>query len=260
MNNWFYFTIFKHLVHMHLLSFKEIFWGKLIDTIIWVFINLTIMGYIMQYFGLKTGFGTFQLGGLIACAGLWETYYHIITMIGDFENARSIDYQLTLPVPSWIIFLSKATSYAIEYAVFALLILPLGKLALWNQLDLTAISYGKLLLTVTVFSIFFASFVIWAASRTHFKKLGHLWRRLIFPLGFLGGFQFSWIAVHSSLPWLSYLTLLNPMVYVTEATRAAVVGQNGFINFWICIGALILFAIGAFVFGYRKLKTRLDFV
>ncbi len=260
MNKKFYFTVFKNLVHMHLLIFKEIFWGKCIDTAIWVFVNVTIMGYILQYFGLRAGFGVFQFGGLLACAGLWETYNHIVTMVVDFDNARTIDYQLTLPVPAPLVFVSRVTIYALEYAVFALLIIPLGKIALWNQLDLSTISWGKLFLTIIIFSIFYACFVLWVASRAQFTKMGHLWRRVISPLGFLGGFQFSWMAVHASLPWLSYITLFNPMVYVTEATRGAIVGQGQFINFWVCIAALSGFALLTFVIGYRTLKRRLDFV
>ena len=92
------------------------------------------------------------------------------------------------------------------------------------------------------------------------SKLGSVWARYIFPMWFMGGFQFSWTALHHVLPIVAYINLLNPMIYITEAMRVALLGQADYINFWLCLVAMVIFSCVCFAAGMRNLKQRLDFV
>lgn len=261
MNTKFYFNVCVQLIRADLTAAKQIFVDKFIDLTIWIVLTLVVMSYIMPFFGLTKNFGVFQLGSSIAAAGLFELFGNAVDLVTDFEGDRTINYHLTLPIPSWLAIISKAFYYAILYFMLAALMLPIGKLCLWNQLDLTTISYGKFLCALTFQSIFFACLVLWAASTiTNIAKLNSIWARYIFPMWYMGGFQFSWLALFSVTPTLALINLLNPMIYITEAMRAAVMGQEGFIHFWLCIGAMVLFSVLALAMGMRNLKRRLDFV
>ena len=88
----------------------------------------------------------------------------------------------------------------------------------------------------------------------------HVWLRFILPLWFFGGTQFSWQTIYNIAPYIGYLTLLDPLVYVMEGMRAAVLGQEGNLPFWLCVAVLWVLTV---VFGWwaiKRLKTRLDFV
>lgn len=256
-----YAHVFKELIALDLVTFKQTFADKIINLAIWVVLVIVVMGYIMPFFGLSADYGVFQLGGIIAATGMFELYSNAVGLVADFEGDRVIDYYLTLPVPSWITLAAKATYYFITYVILALAVCPLGKFCLWHQLDITTISYGKLLLAIGFQSIFYACFVLWAASIIHnMRSLGNIWSRYIFPMWFMGGFQFSWQALYKAIPVMAYVVLLNPMIYITESVRSAITGPAGYINFGLCLAAIAGFAVICFVVGFRNLKQRLDFV
>lgn len=256
-----YFTVFKNLIHADLEVLKQSFLDKFIDISIWVILTVVVMGYVMQFFGLSHDFGPFQLGGVIAAVGLFELYGNAVEFVSDLEGDRAINYNLTLPIPSWLAIISKASYYAITYLILTLTMLPIGKLSLWNQLDLTIVNYPKLGLILIAQSVFYACFLMWASSMiANMSKLGTVWSRFIFPMWFMGGFQFSWTALYDAIPALAIINLINPMIYVTEGTRAAMLGQTGYINFWLCILAIIAFSAFYLALGMRNLKRRLDFV
>ncbi len=256
-----YGTVVKELIYSDLMVFKQVFFDKFIDLTIWVVLTIVVMGYIMPYFGLSADFGTFQLAGVLASAGLFELYANAVDLVSDFEGDRVINYSLTLPIPSWLAIISKAAYYFIVYFLLSLLMFPIGKLVLWKQMDLAQIFYAQLLLSLIFSSVFYACFVLWASSIiSSMNKLGSVWARFIFPMWFMGGFQFSWMALYHVLPTVALISLLNPMIYITEAVRAAMLGQTGYINFWLCLLAIVFFSGFFLVLGMRNLKKRLDFV
>jgi ABC-2 type transport system permease protein len=261
MNTKFYVHVFKELIKSDLLIFKQVVVNKLIDLTIWVILTTVVTAYIMPYFGLKNDFGVFQFAGIIAAVGLFELYSSIIEFLQDLEGDRVINYHLTLPIPSWVAIISKATYYFVIYFMLTMLMLPIGKLTLWNQLDLTQIFYSKLFLALIFQCLFYASFVILVSSIIKsMTNIGSVWSRFVFPMWFMGGFQFSWFALYNVSPTLAYINLLNPMIYITESTRVAILGQQDYINFWVCLLAIFIFSIVCLIIGIKKLKKRLDFI
>ena len=257
-----YFNVCKNLIAIDLITFKQLFLDKFIDLSIWVVLTTIVIAYIMPYFGLAVDFGVFQLGGLIAATGLLEMgNSNAVELVSDFEGDRVISFNLTLPIPSWLALVSKAGYYFITYTILSLLMLPIGKLCLWNQFDLASIHYPKLILAIFALNLFYASFALWMASIVpNINKMGQVWMRFIFPLWFLGGFQFSWMASYKTIPSFAMVNLINPMIYTTEAVRVALLGQEGFINFWLCLLAILFFATLSLYFGITNLRKRLDFI
>ncbi|MBI2774671.1 ABC transporter permease [Candidatus Dependentiae bacterium] len=261
MNKTFYFNVYKALISADLKVFKQSLLDKCIDVGIWVILTVVVTGYVMQHFGLARDFGPFQFAGIIAAIGLFELYGNAVELVSDFEGDRVINYNLTLPIPSWLAITSKASFYFIVYCILTLIMFPLGKICLWNQLDLAQINYFKFTLILIAQNIFYACFLLWAASIiANMAKLGSIWARYIFPMWFMGGFQFSQFALLNAIPCLAYINFLNPMIYITEGARAAMLGQTGYINFWLCFIATLAFASLALALGMRNLKKRLDFV
>ena len=160
-----YFNVCKTLIATDLIIFKQMFVDKFIDLSIWIVLTTVVTAYILPYFGLVADFGVFQLGGLIAAAGLFEMgNSNVVELVSDFEGDHVISYNLTLPIPSWLALISKAGYYFIIYTILSLLMLPIGKLCLWNQFDLAAVHYPKLILAILALSIFYASFALFVTS------------------------------------------------------------------------------------------------
>ncbi len=257
----FYIKIFWQLLQEELVIYKSNFLDKIINLSIWVSCTAGIFGYIMPAFGLSANFGSFQLAGLIASAGLFEVFPSVMVLVKDFDGDRVIDYHLTLPIPSWMILLKKLVYYAINCFSLCLGVIPIGKLVLWHQFDLSKIAIFPFLTMAVLISVFYGALTLWLASKVvNITKIGNVWMRFIFPLWFLGGFQFSWKVLHSIFPSFAYANLLNPLTYVMEGMRATLLGQEGYLNVWYCMAALVLFIVLCWWQASTRLKARLDFV
>ncbi|MFH1643868.1 MAG: hypothetical protein ABIA74_01710, partial [bacterium] len=144
---------------------------------------------------------------------------------------------------------------------YSWIILPLSKLLMWNQIDLMQVNWPKLFLIYIVMSFFIGFFSLFVVSFIKgMKNIGIVTMRILFPLWFLGGSQFSWKFLYSVFPNVAYLTFLNPMIYGMEGVHAATLNANDYLSFWICVGMLILFSFIFAMFGIKRLKKRLDFI
>src|SRR5690606_15192367 len=168
------------------------FADMVINLYIWVFGSLVIMGYIMQFFGLAPDYGCFQLASIIGTVGLFEVYCNVTKHVMDFVGDRTISYYLTLPVKPWVVLGSFVAFYALIGTLLSLLVLPFGKIILYNRFDLTQVSLVKSMIIVTLSNIFFGVFTLLVVTYVGtMSKVRNVWSRFIFPLWILGAFQFS---------------------------------------------------------------------
>ena len=72
--------------------------------------------------------------------------------------------------------------------------------------------------------------------------------------------MFSWQSLYMTSPVFAYIDLLNPVVYISEAYRSALIGPAGYLNFWFCVVMISLFGIVVGCVGIRRLKKRCDFI
>jgi ABC-2 type transport system permease protein len=256
-----YVTTFFALMRTQLLIFHSNFWDKLINLYIWTGSTLLISAYLLPHFGISTEYGLFMVPGTIITAGLFELYPRVVNLIHDFEGDRVIFYQLTLPLPAWLYFIHIITVQTISCVITCLCTLPLCKLILWHSFSFSAIAWGKFTLILLLANIFYSTFTLWLTSRINsILMVDNAWMRFLYPLWSIGGFQFSWYALYNTFPLAAYANLCNPLVYITEGMRVALLGQHGFLPFYYCIAALSFFTIASGTYAFKTLKKRLDFV
>lgn len=256
-----FFSIFYNLFITHLTIMLDQLGGKIANLYIWAICSLFVTGYVMQSFGLTSDFGNFQLATTIATVGFFEVYGNAVRNIMDFEGDQNIAYYLTLPTSPSVILLSIASAYACLGTLLSFIMLPAGKLILFNTFSLATISWIKFTIITIIANIFFALFTLAITGYVRsMSRIENVWSRFIFPLWYLGGFQFSWASMCAlSLPF-AYALLCNPVIYVMEGTRAALLGQQDCLSWWMCVGMLCLFSCVCWIYAYYKMKKLLDFV
>ena len=111
MNKKIYFNVCKNLILSDLIVLKKIFFDLFIDKAIWFVLTAFVTCYIMPYFGLSSNLGMFLLGGMLPAVGLFQLFPNVVELVADLQGDRIIDYNLTLPIPSWLSILSKAGYY-----------------------------------------------------------------------------------------------------------------------------------------------------
>lgn len=256
-----YISLMGKLLQTDLEIFKQTIWDKLIDLFIWIVTMVLVTAYLMPSFGLTTAYTGFLIASLVVSAGLFELYASVTNLISDFDGNNITSYYLTLPMPSWLVFVEKMIFFTINTAAMGILVLPISKLLVWNSFDLSQFNLFKFIAIFMLGNIFYGAFTIWVTSRVPgIEKIGSVWMRFVYPLWFLGGFQYSWQVLYDKNPVLAYASLINPMMYAMEGGRAAILGQEGSLNFWLCASMLAVFTIVCTWYGLKQLKKRLDYI
>jgi len=254
-------VLFRQLVATQLYTVRQQLFDMVINLYIWAFCSLIIMGYIMQSFGLTADYGCFQLASIVGTVGLFEIYGNVTRNVMDFDGDRNISYYLTLPATPSVIFGSLICFYALMGIFLSIIIIPFGKLLLYNTFDIAQVSWIKTAVMIILANLFFGVFTLVITSHVGtMSKMRNVWSRFIFPLWIMGGFQFSWAVVYKISTLLAYVMLCNPIVYVMEGFRAAMLGQAEYLPWHACCAMLTLFIVILWFFMIRKMKRLLDFV
>lgn len=250
--------VFWYLLYRRLVIFKPQLKEKVINCLIWTTITTVVFAWIMPSMGLAQ-FGTFTLMSGAATWGFFATIQNIATTIGDLDGDKTIFYDLSLPLPQWMVFAKIGFSNGLLSYLIALLVVPIGKILLWNDIDLTYFLPIKYYFVIFLACMFYGFFSLLIASITkNLYKLENIWLRLIFPMWFLGGYQFTWLNSYKLSPTFAYLNLLNPMTYALEGARAASLDPAMSLPYWNCVAGLCVSIVIAAMVGIHKMKKRLD--
>ncbi|MEI6241906.1 MAG: ABC transporter permease [Chlamydiota bacterium] len=251
---------FLELIRREMYLFFKEFTSRIIDISIVLASNVLVFGYLMSKMGLNTSYGAFILVGAISSFGLFITISRA-TVLAQDANDKKISNFLILPISSSAVFISIAFSWALQTSILSLCLFPLGKLLLWNKFDLSHFSIIKFVLMFISTNLFYGFFALWIASFvTNLRDTSWLWCRVINPLFMFCGYYYSWQAVYELSPAIGTLHFLNPLLYVLEGTKAAILGQTGYLSFWICLFAVCSFGTLFACHAISRFKKQLDCV
>lgn len=257
----YYLQLIKELLITDLILIRQRILGNVLNTLIWATSVTLISTYVFPLLGMNTHYGSMILIGIIVSTGVFETFGNASMMVSDLDGERTISYQLTLPLPGWMLMLQKTISYAIFSALLTLVILPMGKIIMGDRLLLSAINPGKFAIAFIATHLFCGTFsLILTAYTANMGLILNVWTRFLFPLWFFGGSQFDWYTLKKLSPWLAYINLANPLTFIYEAIKGASLPHGQYLPFWPCIGAVALFS-GMFLYAaHRKMQKRLDYL
>jgi ABC-2 type transport system permease protein len=227
-----------------LIYFRNIYLGDLLDNMIWTGTFIFIMTYVLPHVGLSAKYGAFFAVSMLISVAFWD-----------------IEYYLTLPIPTALYFIEQLCYFAIRAGSLSIGIVPLTKIILWNQFDLSQVALFSTLI-IFVSSLFFCATMsqIMASMVKDINNLGHVGIRTLFPMFSTGGTQYSWLTMYSLSPVFAYISLANPLLYATEGMHAAMLGQIGYLPIWICITMISIFTLVLGWWSIQRMKKRLDCV
>lgn len=256
-----YSKIIWQLLKSDFVVFKKTVLDKLIDLFIWLITMEWVFAYLMPSFGLSQDYASFMVAGLAASAGLFEVFPAVMELVGDINGERIISFYATLPIPNWAVFLRYTLFYTFNAMAMGFLVLPISKILIWDAFDISHLDLMKYLLIFLITALMSGAITLWTTSWCRsVQNIGSVWMRFIYPLWFLGGFQFSWKVLHSLAPYVAYANLLNPYLHIMESYRSTILGPSEYLPLWISILAMTCFTVLFFVHGAYKLKRQLDFV
>ncbi len=254
-------TTFWALFCKEMTLYKREYSGALINSFCWLIAVLVPGMFFLPKMGMADDFCMLLVpGGAISWA-FFDIMPNTVIIMSDLEGNRSIEYDLILPIRQSFIFLkiilvnaSKSFLVSIVMVAFGALMIYLGRGFIFSE-----ISFLKTLVILIAGNLFFASGGLWLASlMTYIFQIRNIWMRILMPLWWIGGFNSTWKAIYSFSPTFARLCLLNPMVYASEGIRAAALGQEGYISYWVCLAVLTAGSILFTTLAIRGFKRRLD--
>ncbi len=218
-----------------------------------------VNGYVLPALGLPENFGIFAAIGTVIgmLMNSCSTFSNDLMM--DLEGDKSIFYEISLPLPYYLVYIKYALAYSIKAMLVNILILPISVLLMWGKVIFSEISLLKLLVSFISSGLFFGFFCLMVAiCIKNIVDLGRFWIRWGWQLFYVGGCFFSWMIMYRAVPRFALINLLNPIVYNIEAMRGAFLGQANYLPFWPCIGLICAFTLAFMFLGLSKFKKRLD--
>jgi ABC-type polysaccharide/polyol phosphate export permease len=226
----------------------------------WMSCILFVAQYIMPQFGIvDRQYAVFTFLGNLAVWGLFETMTSVALFLGDLQGDKTIQYYISLPLPTWLVFFEQAVASAYRSLASTILLLPLGALILGDAFPFSTANWSYFIIAYLIVNLFYGCFSLFIASQVpDLSSLTTIRTRIIFPLWFLGGYQFPWKMLYKINPVLAYINFCNPIVFIMDGLRCTILPQQDYLPFWICMIALICFSLLTSYLGIKKLKKQLD--
>lgn len=254
------FKTFCALIQRDMAVFKEELFDRIINSMIWVILYTWVFEYLFPLAEtVSKEYGLFIACGNIICIGHFEVMQNATNLISNLEGSQSLSYELTLPLPHWLVFSRIAISNMLQAMIMSIAAFLSLKLVFWSQFDLARIHWPWFIGIFIIVNAFYGFFSLYLASViTSINQSQNVWMRIIYPMWWLGGYQFSYATFTTVAPIIAKISLLNPMIYIFEGARSAMLGGNEYIHVSYCIAALFIFTLIVGYIGTRRMIKRLD--
>lgn len=223
----------------------------------------TVFGYIIPYAILGThdprmAAVTFASSCLAIMIDI--TFTLSFELLFDLENKRFIEYQVLMLSPRLII-----VQRALFIALFCFCLLApsytITTFLLRSVIDTSTLSWLRVYTILALGSLVCASYQQLGALITKDSRfIMRYWTRFNIPLTIFGGIWVPFGVLKQFSPSLSYLLLANPLIYITDGLRQAVVGGPAFLSFERCVCMLLVISCIAIMATWYIFKKRIDHI
>lgn len=183
-----------------------------------------------------------------------------MNLLFDLEGVRFIDYQITILSPR-LVLLERIIFASLFTFIMAIPFFPIAKLILMQGLVTQNTSWFFVYVLLYIGALSCAAYHQFAACVIESsRQMRSFWMRFNFIMITLGGIFTPWYITYKFSPLLGYLMLLNPLVYITDGLRQAIVGGKEFLPIWVCIIALCIFTTIFTILSWHAFKKKVDHI
>jgi ABC-2 type transport system permease protein len=217
---------------------------------------LFVFGKVLGSLGYtQHGYADLLFPGLLALTAVITGMQTLaFPLVVEFGWTREIEDRLLAPMSTALVAAEKVLFATLRAITATAVMIPVGILVLgsipwrWSGVPL-------LVLALVLGSMLGAGLGLGLGTAVVPNRINIVFSLVFTPLLFTGCSQYPWPSL-SRLPWFQVVTACNPMTYVSESMRAALVPSVPHIAVWVCIVVLVgaltaLLAVGVRGF-YRR--------
>lgn len=217
---------------------------------------LLVFGKILGSLGYtRPGYANLLFPGLLAMTAVITGMQTLaFPLVAEFGWTKEIEDRLLAPMPTALVAVEKVVFAALRALLATALMIPIGMVVLgsipwrWDALGL--------LITVAILgSLVGAAMGLVLGTLVPVNRITVLFSVVFTPLLFTGSSQYPWPSLQA-VRWFQVISAANPMTYVSEGLRGAMIPAVPHIAPWVCIAVLlgsfaVLMAIGVRAFDRR---------
>jgi len=232
--------------------------GALMQPLLLVF----VFAYVLPRVGLAVGgaarageFSTLLVAGVVGLSMFTQGLQAVtIRFAIEFGYTREIEDRVMAPLPVWALAVEKVVAGALQALAAGVVVFPIAAVVPATAVDLhpnlpALVAVGLLAaLLSAVVGLVLGTLV----------DPGHIqlaFGAIVVPVTFLGAVYYPWEAL-TPIPWLKYLALANPLVYISEGLRGALTVGVPHMNLWLVAAAMLGFILALGAVGIRGFRSR----
>ncbi|MGD1997931.1 MAG: ABC transporter permease [Candidatus Dependentiae bacterium] len=230
--------------------------------LVWPAILSLTSGYLapVNYFGNDVQRATMLFSGMLLLQILILSYTNAMNILTERTVQPVVQYHVGIS--------SLGTVYAVRflfgvlYTTFLLIpFFPVSKLVLGSKFYTDEISWFVLIAAILMGSMLSMAYGLFLSTMVNsFLQIRSLWERFIQPALWLGGMWVPIAGFYETSPWLGYLSMINPFMYVTEAIRASLFPQGPYTPLLVSVAIITCATLFFITLSYRFMHQCLDAV
>ncbi|MHB1613181.1 MAG: ABC transporter permease [Actinomycetes bacterium] len=166
-----------------------------------------------------------------------------LPLVIDFSFSKEIEDRLLAPMPTWAVAVEKIIFSATRSLIAAAVMFPVGVWIL-GSIPFPAAGIPLMVAVLILGALVGAAIGLTLGTVVPPSRINIIFALILTPLLFTGASQYPWLSLHRIL-WFQVVTAFNPLTYVSEGMRAALVPDVPHIHPWISllvlVGSLALF-------------------
>lgn len=185
-------------------------------------------------------FSTILVPGLVGSAILFQGLTAVTApLVLELSYTREIEDRVLAPIPVWLLAMEKIIAGAIQAVFAAIVVFPLVMVIhARGQAPTIDFSQWPLLIAVVLLAALFSSaLALLLGTVIEARRVSIIISIIIVPMTLLGCVYYPWSEL-SALRWLQFITLFNPLVYISEALRAALTPSSLHMPVWLLLTVL----------------------
>lgn len=235
-------------------------WGEfpvfLAQVILQPFFLLLVFGKVLGSLGYtRPGYADLLFPGLLALTAVITSMQTLaFPLVIEFGWTKEIEDRLLAPLSTGLVAVEKVLFAALRALIATAVMIPIGVLVLgsvpwrWAGLPL-------FLVVVVLGALLGAALGLALGTLVRPNRINIVFALVFTPLLFTGCSQYPWPSL-ARLRWFQVVTAANPMTYVSEGLRAAMIPAVPHIRPWICLVVLPLALTALLAIGIRGFYRR----
>ena len=200
---------------------------------------LFVFGYVLKSLGYtKNGYTNVLYPGLLSLTAVITAIQALaFPLVAEFGWTKEIEDRLLAPMPTSFVAAEKVLFAVLRSLTATLIMIPLG-IAILGSIPWRWAGFPLFVAGLVLGALVGAGFGLLMGTFVRPERISLLFAIVFTPLLFTGCSQYPWPSL-DQLRWFQIITACNPMTYVSELLRGALVPEVPHIPPWICLVVLV---------------------